>query len=360
MSANRHRPELAAPARDLRRTVALAVGSLLLAAAVGCTPLDLSKASWWPDPTKPETPTRMVDVWTDAVLHQPGKPGIRGFGGRILFYNDDKEAPIVVDGTLTVYAFDDDNPGADSTAPEKKYLFLSEQLAKHYSEAKLGPSYSFWLPWDEVGGPERQISLLARFEDREGRIVMSKVVHKALPGTEPSPGPNDDAPSIAQTSVPTENGVRRVSHEVLVDAPPKKMATTTIDVPPSFVQKVLAARDTEAATTSTASAASQTPRENLASSPDSRRPAATSDPPRGPSARSGDAPVESTAAASRPSRFARPRYPVRGAATGEPAGDSAPRRPRPVRWPSPLPRTPRSNWSQPASETSPDDQPVSY
>ncbi len=70
--------------------------------------------------------------------------------------------------------------------PARKYVFRAEELAGHYSESKLGHSYSFWVPWDRVGGPQRQVSLIARFKSAQGGVVMSEMTRHLLPGAQPS------------------------------------------------------------------------------------------------------------------------------------------------------------------------------
>ena len=51
--------------------------------------------------------------WSDTILTQTGHPPIRGFGGRLMFYEGKSEEPIKVDGTLVVYAFDETNRDAE-------------------------------------------------------------------------------------------------------------------------------------------------------------------------------------------------------------------------------------------------------
>ena len=57
-----------------------------------------------------------------------------------MFYAEDEESPISVDGTLTVYAYDDSARDRDVSVPARKYVFPSEQFAKHYSKSQLGKS----------------------------------------------------------------------------------------------------------------------------------------------------------------------------------------------------------------------------
>jgi hypothetical protein len=72
-----------------------------------------------------------------------------------------------------VYAFDDESEDPENPVPEKKFIFPRAALASHQSESNLGPSYSFWLPWGEVNGPQRRVSLIGRFDDANGKVILS-------------------------------------------------------------------------------------------------------------------------------------------------------------------------------------------
>ncbi|MFH1919129.1 MAG: hypothetical protein ABIP48_04460 [Planctomycetota bacterium] len=314
-----------------------------MACVSGCSTLDLGKGLSWPgSEPKPQTPVRLVNVWTDTVLQTQGQPGVRGFGGRVFFYAEKKDEPVVVDGTLTVYAFDDEDPNPDTTAPEKKDIFLPAQLESHYSKSKVGHSYSFWLPWDAVGGRERQISLLARFEDRAGRVVMSQWAHATLPGRKAPETPQAPYEStIGRLDDLTSGAVRQIAHEVPVDPTKKKeMTTATINLTPSFTQKLLAA----------ASAEAETGDDDDGQEPQSAPPTATADPPAEPS--------DSARVTSQSGRFARRTLRAPGGASGGPTSAPARKEPRLARWPSPLPRTPRSGYFRSTSTTTPTDEPA--
>ena len=196
--------------------------------------------------SKPEMPDRMMVIWSDTVLHQPQMPGVRGFGGRVYFYRGEKPEPVVVDGGLVVYAFDSDDLSSDATRPEKKYVFTADQLPEHMSHTDLGASYSIWLPWDKIGGPNRKLSLVVRFEGREGGVVISKPTMKLLPGVGKyvkapdgdhaggvvhatgTDDPDDRSSRVALTGHadrPTDDGSERNQ---------TRRPSMTIDVPPSF------------------------------------------------------------------------------------------------------------------------------
>lgn len=141
----------------------------------------------WPfrDKDKPQqgTPTRLAGTWTDTVMTQAGQRPQRGFGGRVLFYDKEGKKPILVDGQLVVYAFDETNRQPTDNKPTRRYVFPADQMPIHMSKCDMGASYSFWLPWDEAGGPQTTVSLICRFEPKGGAVVTGEQSKLNLPGT---------------------------------------------------------------------------------------------------------------------------------------------------------------------------------
>lgn len=143
--------------------------------------------STWPFHDKDEpvegTPTRLTATWADTVMTQPGKKPIRGFGGRLSFHEKDDKKPILVDGQLVVYAFDETGREVTDNKPTRRYVFPPDQIPLHMSNNEAGPSYSFFLPWDEAGGPRTEVSLICRFEPVDGPVVTGEQMKQLLPGT---------------------------------------------------------------------------------------------------------------------------------------------------------------------------------
>jgi len=129
-----------------------------------------------------QTPTRIVSTWEEATLRRPGKAPQRGFGGRLLFFNNEGQEAVRVAGQLVVYAYDETQRAAHETQPTRRFVFPAEQFARHESESQLGPSYSVWLPWDAVGGAQKNISLIARFEPKKGALIVGEQTKHLLPG----------------------------------------------------------------------------------------------------------------------------------------------------------------------------------
>ncbi len=177
-------------------------------ASTGCSSLTTTKTDakpWpWSQPeAEPKLPARILTIWTDAVHHQSGQKAQRGFGGRVVFYAEANGDPIRVDGKLTIYVFPDE-PGTDGAVPERKFVFGADELQRHYSKSSLGDSYSVWLPWDAVGGPSRQLTLIARFDGTNGGTVMSEPAKKMLPGVsqriDPDASPTSTDPRSLRTA----------------------------------------------------------------------------------------------------------------------------------------------------------------
>lgn len=140
----------------------------------------------WPfrDKDKPQqgVPVRMVGAWTDTVMTQPGQKPQRGFGGRVTFFDKEGKKPILVDGQLVVYAFNEQGREPTDNKPTRRYVFPADQMPMHMSKSDMGASYSFWLPWDDVGGPKTEVSLICRFEPKGGGVVTGEQTHHLLPG----------------------------------------------------------------------------------------------------------------------------------------------------------------------------------
>jgi hypothetical protein len=191
----------------------------------------------------PEVPSRLVATWTEAMLNRTGEKSKRGFGGRIAFLKDGSEQPVRVDGQLVVYAFDDSGADPYHTEPKRRYIFPADQLSIYEIEAPIGPTYNIYVPWDEVGGPEQKISLIARFESKDGPIIVGEQTKHYLAGPVAPPAPN--GPQLAIS--PTPAGVTAASfespvsqygapgqHSVLTQAAARggdPLATTSIPLP---------------------------------------------------------------------------------------------------------------------------------
>jgi hypothetical protein len=229
----------------MRRCVTAIVAGLWLAGAAGCVSFRVPSMTQILQREEPVVcPRDVAVVWTTAVLSQQAKAGTRGFGGVVTFYAEKDKRPVRVDGELTVYAYEESSHATERPSPDRKYVFRREQLEKHYGSGPTGPAYHIWIPWDEAGGPRREVSLVVRFDPAPGsddgktpdRVVI------ATPSQAVLPGPTDKrdrlevsrdakAPEVlAGPNLPRAEGVAPA-------AAGTKMETVTLDLPPGTVAR---------------------------------------------------------------------------------------------------------------------------
>ncbi len=182
--------------RRTRITAAALIAVTVAVGTAGCLGLDVAGTFRWPG-TKTDQPqaATMAVAWQNDVQKRACKNLMRGFQGKVQFLaaapkptgkDADKQPPpkaIAVDGTLTVYAFEETADGKQGAGPAKKYVFAGKDLKCVHREGPQGHEYNVWLAWDKAGGPERHIRLLMRFDPAGGgQPVMSDNSREVLPG----------------------------------------------------------------------------------------------------------------------------------------------------------------------------------
>lgn len=218
----------------------------------GCQTIPLPKSLAWTERQAEESPSavpvRMVSVWTDAMYTEPGKPAVRGFSGRLYFYDQDKKA-VPVDGQLVVYGYDDSAAATRADRPQRKFVFPAEKFGQHFTPGQLGASYSIWLPWDPLGGVQKKVSLLPVFTATSGAVVVGEqTVHvlagKAPPAAAAPPeGPAQPVqPAGYQQPISSGTGVTNAGE---LTSPPdttteaRRLRTTTIKLPMTMTQRLI-------------------------------------------------------------------------------------------------------------------------
>jgi hypothetical protein len=241
------------PVSVSRRIILISWAVALLLTTVGCTTFtkNLQSANdtlpWNVEAAKTRkldsTPVRIAAVWTHDIVNVPGSKPVQGFGGRIYFYNHEQKA-IKVDGELVVYTFDDTDASQQGVAnrnPDRKFVFRADQLQTHLSDSELGPSYSFWIPWQEFGGEQRLISLVPVFMPIEGRNVTGHFSKTSLPGKH-RPLPTAEHQDQFAASAPTNLGLRSktISREDYQGNLNSTVQTTTFDLPQNLTRHLVA------------------------------------------------------------------------------------------------------------------------
>lgn len=127
------------------------------------------------------TPVTMTAIWTDSVYEKAGEVSVKGFGGRIFFYNANQKL-VKADGELIIYGFDDSTKNLNDGTADKKFVYQQDRFQTHYSENKLGASYSVWVPWEPMGGYRKSITLIPMFRTVDGDLIKCTQTIAILPG----------------------------------------------------------------------------------------------------------------------------------------------------------------------------------
>ena len=201
------------------------------------------------------TPVKMLAIWKDSVRTMPGKPSMRGFGGRIFLY-DATDKPIRAEGELVIYGFDDSVTDREGSKADQKIVITNSKLQKRYSMSGLGDSYSVWIDWDPVGSPDKSVTLIPFFRMPDGEIVRAGQaiytlhsgktdnLYKEKLASNEEDVSDDSSMNVAQANFlqadGDSNGVVTASSMERLPAKSKKnsVRTTTIRVPSQTQQRL--------------------------------------------------------------------------------------------------------------------------
>ena len=125
-------------------------------------------------------PSRIAVIWKEDVLQSGAARPVKGFTGRIYFYNGSNEI-VPVDGQLNVYGYDDSDL-VKQRVPNIHFIIEADKFADHYSPSNLGPSYTIWIPWEEYGGHRKSITLIPVFKTRSNKIIQGNADYVTLSG----------------------------------------------------------------------------------------------------------------------------------------------------------------------------------
>ena len=217
----------------------------------GCTSVAPSKALknvFWEE--GPKTPGKMAAFWQCYTQTNPdGDMPLRGVGGRVLFYGEKNASdPVKVNGDVTIYLFDANDPMPMHSVPIKHAIFKKETLREfHRKDVNDFDGYEFFVPVDEVGNEEMDLEVLAVFHEakKPGKtqaLIYSKLAAITLPGPKRRDAASENGTIINLADDRDEsNGIVQVSYNQQHSTPAesfdsRKRRSETIQLPNRFTQ----------------------------------------------------------------------------------------------------------------------------
>ena len=169
----------------------------------GCSSLDLVKSPWTrkdftiADQNNPAV--KMLCAW--KTVEGTGLDGMptRGFAGQILFFNRLDAEPVVVEGDVRIYLFDDVGPPSEQAKPIRQFDFKGQAWNIHAMQTTLGPSYNIFIPYTRDNNPYLTNCVLrVRLIPEKGPTIYSNVATVPLPGPK---RPSHDRTASHQTPI---------------------------------------------------------------------------------------------------------------------------------------------------------------
>jgi hypothetical protein len=159
--------------------------SVAFLGSVGCTASRGLTAALAPKATVDTAPlpsvTKIVCLWEPGVGKVPNGPR-RGVLGQVLFFTAGDSASSKVDGTVTVYLFDDHGTVAEQTQPVHKMVLSSQDLEAVYAETAVGHSYHIPVPYPKNHGMETTCTMRVKYTSPAGEVTYSDLNSVRLDG----------------------------------------------------------------------------------------------------------------------------------------------------------------------------------
>jgi len=97
----------------------------------------------------------------------------RGFCGQLMFMTAGSKKPAVVQGSVTVYVFDNVGTIEEQTKPFETFEFTAEQWAGFQRRTNLGMTYQLFIPYTRPGGRESECQVHVKFTPVGGSPLFS-------------------------------------------------------------------------------------------------------------------------------------------------------------------------------------------
>ena len=155
----------------------------------------------------------------------PGPMGvpIRGFGGQVYFFTRQNQTPVLVDGTVRVYVFDDHGSVEQQAKPIGEFDFDSAHWNALAHGSALGPGYGIFIPYLRKDFHQASCSLRIRFTPAAGPTIYSEPATVILSGP-PAKSEKADEPNIKPPQLRvTQERVQFPQYQV----PPRTTAVTS-------------------------------------------------------------------------------------------------------------------------------------
>lgn len=164
------------------RLISLVLAALL--GSTGCAGLELLglRTAKFEKADAKNPAVEILALWQPAEGPGPGGVPTRGFAGQIFFLTQSKPAPVMVEGKVRIYLFDDRGSLKEQARPLREFDVDSALWNAHCHQSTLGPAYSVFIPYPREDFHQSSCSLRVRFTPTIGPPIYSPTSTVVLPG----------------------------------------------------------------------------------------------------------------------------------------------------------------------------------
>jgi hypothetical protein len=134
----------------------------------------------------------ILALWQASEGPGPNGVPIRGFAGQIYFFTQSKQAPVLVDGKVRIYLFDDHGTLKEQARPIGEYDCDSASWNARAQNSTLGPGYAVFIPYPRNDFHQCTCSLRIRFTPTVGPAIYSPPASVVLSGPPAKPAHDDE------------------------------------------------------------------------------------------------------------------------------------------------------------------------
>jgi hypothetical protein len=175
---------------------------LLLLAVPGCASIPFfGKTAKFERADAKNPAVEVLALWQAAEGPGPQGVPIRGFAGQVYFFTQNKPAPVLVDGKVRIYVFDDRGSTKEQARPIGEFDFAQDGWNARAHGSSLGPGYSVFIPYPRTDFHQATCSLRVRFSTANGPTIYSSPASVVLNGPQTKPQHGDE-PIVSPPAVP--------------------------------------------------------------------------------------------------------------------------------------------------------------
>lgn len=155
---------------------------LVSANLIGCATFDSAFGKKMRKATATDPAVEIVCLWQPGEGRDPDGLPCKGFMGQVMFLSSKSSAPVVIEGDVRVYLFDDQGTEKENTKPLRQFDFDNGSWAIHLTSTSYGPTYTVFIPYVRRGVTNARCSLYVRLKPKVGPVICSEFTDMQLNG----------------------------------------------------------------------------------------------------------------------------------------------------------------------------------